>query len=64
MKEFKYARFRIIQNREGSYWRYKVQTRTLWPLPFWFDEFECDFIQHAHSWIERSKTKATVVHIE
>ncbi|AEO14581.1 hypothetical protein MT_57035 [Pseudomonas phage phiPto-bp6g] len=64
MKEVKYARYRIVQNRDGSYWRFRVQMRVFWPIPFWFDEHETDRLDDAHSWIERRKTKSKVVHIE
>lgn len=64
MKEVKYARYRIIKNKAGSYYRFKVQERVFWPLPFWFDEHECDYLEYAHTWIDNRKTKSKVVHIE
>lgn len=64
MKDVKYARYRIIQNKESSYFRYTVQSRKLWPLPFWFDVEDCDRIDTAHYYISQQKTRSKVVHIE
>lgn len=64
MKDVKYARYRIIQNKETATWRYTVQSRMLWPLPFWFDVKCCDLIDTAHYYISQQKTRSKVVHIE
>lgn len=64
MSEVKYAKYRIVQNSESAYWKYQVQARSLWPLPFWFDKLGCDHLKDAHWWIERRKTKSKVVYIE
>lgn len=64
MKDVKYARYRIIQNKDGSTWRYTVQSRMMWPLPVWFDIEFCDNIDHAHHYIFQQKTRSKVVHIE